>query len=143
MTPVLAGRWQTRTFLMWTVGAFVTLIFGALYDNFVTPFALLFYVWLIGMVSDVLFNVIQKRRWEHDWTPLQHVLSGIYEGAVIWLLTRVIALPGVAADLTFAQFLAHYVTVFVAIFIAMWGLMKILFPNWRFNGGLIVRSRSL
>ena len=46
-----------------------------------------------------------------------------------------LALPGVASGLTFTQFAAHYGTVFVVTFSAMFSLLPILFPRWRYRGG--------
>lgn len=137
MTPVLQGRWQTRTFLMATIGVVVTALFAYAYNDYQTPFALLFYVWLVGLAMDTVYNVIQKKRWEHDWIPLQHILTGALEGALLWIVSRVVSLPGVADDLTFVKFIAHYSTVFVFIYAVMWGPMKVLFPQWRFRGGII------
>ncbi|MFP4324002.1 MAG: hypothetical protein ACLFTK_16225 [Anaerolineales bacterium] len=138
MTPVLSGRWQSRLFLMGTVGVIVTFFFGLLFDDFVTVYALLGYVFVVGALSDVAYNYIQTLRWDHDWPPLVFVATGVWEGLVVFLLTRLVNLPGVADDLPALNFLAHCTTVFVAIFIVNWGPMKVFFPKWRYRGGRIV-----
>ena len=135
MTPSLAGRWQTRAFLLGVVGGLISLVFGALLDDYVTPFALLFYVFLAGIAWDTLYNYLQSYRWDHDWPPLFFLFNGVIEGAVIWLIVALVKLPGVSEDLQFWQFLAHYGTVWTFTFLFMLGPMKIFFVQWRFNAG--------
>ena len=144
MTPTLAGRWQTRTFLLATLGAPITLAFGFLYDDFGTPLALLSYVWLLGLIWDVGYNFLQNRRWEGDWPPLFFAVGGLAEALVLWDLVRATylwpifgleTLPGVDANLTLAQFGAHYATVWLVTFLATLGPLRVLFLKWRFRGG--------
>ena len=54
MTPTLVGRWQTRLFLLGTIGLAVTLIFGRILNDYTTPLAALGYVLVIGFVLNVL-----------------------------------------------------------------------------------------
>lgn len=138
MTPTLIGRWQTRTFLMWTFGLLVTLGFGMYFNDMATPLALLGYVYLIGMVGDFLYNAVQNMRWDYDYPPFMHVITGILEGAVIWILVQLVDLPFVAPNLSLQNFLLHYCTVFAVIFAVVWGPMKIMFVQWRYRGGRIV-----
>lgn len=142
MTPTLLGRWQTRTFLMIFCGVPVTLFFALLWRNPLAPFLLLLYVLLLGLLLDPLWHLIQRKRWENDWPPVLHVLSGIIEGAAIWLLIATIGLPFIPRDLSIIRFLMHYGATFFAIFCVLWGPMKILFPWWRFRGGRL-RARSI
>jgi hypothetical protein len=139
MTPILNGRWQTRFFLSGVLGVPVTAVFALLYGS-LTPFALLLYVLLLGMGWDVLYDALQRRRWDRDWPPLFAWLAGLGEGAVLWLLIRLFegvggALPGVGAGLTFGRFVAHYLVVFMVTWVAAHSLMLVLFPRWRFRGG--------
>jgi len=144
MTPTLAGRWQTRTFLLSCIGLPITLVFGFLYDNFSTPLVLLGYVWLLGLSWDVGYHLLQGLRWEGDWPPLFFGLGAFVEGLLLWGLVKaafvwqaigLAGLPGVDPGLTLAQFGAHYATVWLVTFLVMLGPLKIFFLKWRFRGG--------
>lgn len=144
MTPTLAGRWQTRTFLLTYFGLPLTLVFGFLYNNFSTTLILLECVWLLGLLWDVLYHFLQRRRWDRDWPPLFFALGGVAEGVLLWSLIKatflwqavgLLAFPGVDPELTLAQFCAHYTTVWLVTFFMMLGPLKVLFLKWRFRGG--------
>lgn len=135
MTPTLIGRWQTRLLLLSTIGLLLTLGFGALYSDLTTPLALLFYVLLFGLAWDALYYFLQTYRWNRDWPPLFALVGGITEGLMLWVILRLVQLPGVSSQLTAWQFIAHYGTVWFMTFIASLGLLHILFPRWRFHGG--------
>ena len=147
MTPTLLGRWQTRLILLGTAGVLITLIFGLIFADFITPFSLLGYVLITGFAWDVLYYFSQTLRWDRDWPPIFFVGAGVIEGAFIWGLVkaefvwnllRLGHLPGVAPELTVAQFVAHYGTVWLITFLIMLGPMKIIFPEWRFRGGRLL-----
>jgi hypothetical protein len=147
MTPTLLGRWQTRLLLLGTVGVLITLMFGALYSNFITPLALLGYVIVIGFGWDILYNFLQTCRWERDWPPIFFAGAGLIEGIFIWGLIKAAGLwhlfglnhmPGVAPDLTAGRFIAHYSTVWLVTFLILLGPMKIILVNWRFRGGRLL-----
>ncbi|HEY1014617.1 MAG TPA: hypothetical protein VGE07_18045 [Herpetosiphonaceae bacterium] len=135
MTPTRAGRWQTRLFLLGTVGALATALFGLLFGDWRTPFALLGYVLLAGFAWDALYDVLQGFRWDHDWPPAYQLAAGVAEGGAIWLLHALVGLPGVADGLAPGRFLAHYGAVWLLTFLCSQGPMRLLFPRWRFNGG--------
>ena len=135
MTPVLSGRWQTRFYVMTVFGIPVTLIFALIWQTPIPLFLSLAYVLLIGLVLDLVWNWIPNRRWENDFPPVLHVASGAIEGAVFWILHSTIGLPFIPTDLPFNRFLLHYCTVFFVVFCAIWGLMKVMHPWWRFHGG--------
>ena len=144
MTPTLLGRWQTRLFLLGTVGALITLIFAFVFKDFVTPFALLEYILWFGFLWDILYNFLQSLRWDRDWPPLFFVGGGLMEALLVWGLVKanflwamlgLVGLPGVNPGLTFAQFAAHYGTVFTVTLLLMLSLMKVVFFKWRFRGG--------
>ena len=142
MTPILLGRWQTRIFLASTAGVVITIIFGLAYDRLQELSVLLLDVTLLGLVLDIFYTQLQLFRWDNDWPPAFHVLTGILEGALIWFLVKNPIfwdrLPGMAHLLTFRQFLAHYSTVFIVTFFINWNLMKVIFPHWRYRGGRII-----
>lgn len=135
MTPTLTGRWQTRFFLLSTLGLLITLVFGGFYGNVVGPLMLLVAVLVLGLAWDVVYIALQRLRWNRDWPPAFAFVAGIMEGAALWLLLQ--ALPQISAlqEMTFGRFAAHYGAVFLTTFIASLGLLHLLFPRWRFNGG--------
>ena len=68
MTPTLFGRWQTRLFLLATVGVLVTLPFSmGLIGSGGSPalfFWILGYVALFGLGWDVVYDKIKKSLWD-------------------------------------------------------------------------------
>lgn len=140
MTPTLMGRWQTRLFLMWTVGLVISLLVGALARDFRTPVVVLLYVTVFGFVWDILYQYIQSFRWDRDWPPAYQLAAGIIEA--IWIGILIFALPwrlpGVSPNLPFWLFLVDYWLVWIGVFIGTQGPLRILFPRWRFRGGRIV-----
>ncbi len=138
MTPTLIGRWQSRAVVLLTAGVVITFIFSLLYADMRTPFALLLYVLLLGFGWDVVYRLLQVPRWDSDWPPFFAIAGGLIEGLFLWLLIQVVELPGMAGGLPFWKFALHYGTVFIAMLAMLLGGLKILFPQWRFNGGKIV-----
>ena len=144
MTPTLQGRWQTRFYLLSTLGVLISLLFGALYEDYQTPLVLLVYVFLIGSLWDILYNYLQTLRWDRDWPPIFFVFNIIIEGLLLWLIIKFSGLwevfdrqsPfGVGQGLTFGKFFFHYSTVSIITVLFMLGPMKIVLLRWRFNGG--------
>lgn len=137
MTPVLVGRWQTRTFMMLTFGIPISIIFAIIWQDMITPFMALSYILIIGLVLDIAWNWVQGRRWENDFPPVLHAATGAIEGLLFWVLAKTITLPLIPVELSLHRFLAHYCSIFIVIFFVLWSLMKVLFPWWRFHGGRI------
>lgn len=140
VTPTLGGRWQTRLFLLVLLGGPITAVFALLYHDAQTPFALLGYVLLLGCGWDIGYNDLQMRRWNHDWPPLLALLAGLWEGVFLWAILALLqsanhTLPGVSLELTNGRFATHYLTVFLATWLANHSLLLLLFPRWRFHGG--------
>jgi hypothetical protein len=132
MTPTLSGRWQSRFFLLATVGLFVTIPFALLFSSLV-PFIILGLVFGFGLGWDVLYSRWQKRRWDHDWPPNLQLAAGIVEGLFVfgllygWLRSN--ALPPASI------FWLHYALVWLTTFSASQSLMRLYFPRWRYRGG--------
>jgi len=139
VTPVIQGRWETRVYLLGFVGIPVSIIFAILFQD-ISPLALLGYLLIIGSALDVVYDLYQRFRWDNDWPPVLHLLSGILEGALLWTLIHNVNVPAVNPGITLEQFVMHYATTWIAIFIVLWGPMKILFPRWRFLGGRLTRN---
>ncbi len=139
MIPTLLGRWQTRIFLLLTIGCFVTLPFvfskGIFEPNF-TYFLVLFYVCLFGLIWDILYDFLQKFFWDRDWPGVLQLLAGIFEAIVLVLLIKFLGLPHLNADdFQLDSFIKHYSIVWLSVYFSSWTLMRLLFPQWRFRGG--------
>ncbi|OCQ94651.1 hypothetical protein BCD67_04050 [Oscillatoriales cyanobacterium USR001] len=139
MTPTLFGRWQTRIFLLATVGILVTF---PLVKGFVgvkpneNYFWVVFYVGLFGIAWDVIYDFLQKFMWDHDWPGVFQLFAGIVEGIVLGVLINLDVLPNLPADeFVLGVFVLHYSVVWVAVYAASWIVMRLLFPISRFRGG--------
>lgn len=141
MTPTLIGRWQTRLFLFATVGVLITCPFslGIIEPNFgVGYFRILGYLALFGCGWDILYNYLQKFRWDRDWPGAIQLLTGIWEAIFVAGVVKSVGLPSVPKeDLSLFWFALHYSLVWLMIYVASHTLMRILFPRWRFRGGQI------
>jgi hypothetical protein len=144
MTLTLQGRWQTRIVLYLTVGVLVTLFFGRIYGDFSTHFALLAYLLGLGLVWDVIYQRLERRRWNRDWPPYYQVFTGLLEGALLfWLikwsqangLPSAQGLPGISPDLGDGAFIIHYFCLWLGVFLGTQGPLRVIFPRWRYRGG--------
>lgn len=142
MTPTLFGRWQTRLFLLATIGVLITLPFslgiigspvGAIY------FRILGYIALFGCGWDILYDYLQKFRWDRDWPGALQLLAGIWEAIFLAGVVKLFGLPSLPKDdLSLVWFAIHYSFIWIGIYIASHTLMRILFPRWRFHGGQLL-----
>lgn len=133
MTPTLLGRWQSRFFLMGTIGLIVTFFFMAAFQS-IAPLFLLILVMVVGFGWDVIYTMIQKWRWDHDWPPAYQFGAAFWEMIVVAALVYGAGLlPGPPPNPI--QFLAHYWFVWWAVFVGSQSIMRLIFPRWRYNGG--------
>jgi hypothetical protein len=141
MTPTLFGRWQTRLLLLATVGVFVSMPFAT---GLIGSGASSVYFWILGYVAifglgwDVLYNYLQKFRWDRDWPAAYQLLAGIWELVFVYCGVKLfgfLPIPQAKDQLSPEVFLLHYSTVWLAVFIVSQSLMRIIFPRWRFRGG--------
>ncbi|HYW21845.1 MAG TPA: hypothetical protein VE956_21555 [Nodularia sp. (in: cyanobacteria)] len=141
MTPTLFGRWQTRLLLLITVGVLVSLPFAM---GLIGPGANSVYFWILGYVAifgfiwDVVYDYLQKSRWDRDWPGAYQLGAGIWELAFIFCGVKLfgfLPIPIPKIELPLRTFLLHYSLVWLAVFIASQSLMRIIFPRWRFRGG--------
>lgn len=139
MTPTLLGRWQTRLLLLATVGLLISLPFflgrigGKSGPVF---FFVLGYVLVFGLGWDLVYNYLQKFRWDSDWPAFFQLLAGVWEGCFLGVLFSVLELPGVPhQEFSLGVFCLHYSFVWLGVFVVSQSLMRILFPRWRFKGG--------
>ncbi len=141
MTPVLFGRWQTRIFLLATVGILVSLPFalgylGPTHGEFNSVFFwVVFYVGLLGLAWDILYNYLQQYMWDHDWPGVFQFFGAIAEGILLGLLIKFVGLPNIPKTIDLEWFVIHYSLVSLIAFLSAWVLMRLLFPRWRFRGG--------
>jgi hypothetical protein len=142
MTPTLIGRWQTRTLLLATAGLFISVLFALVFSDGAFLFVLL-YVWVFGLVWDLIYTALQKFRWDRDWPSAFVVINGFVEGALIYGLITFIGLPGVAVGtVPLWLFVAHYGLVWLSVFILSEGPLRAIFPFWRFHGGRVLPQVS-
>jgi hypothetical protein len=136
MTFTLFGRWQTRIFLISTVGVLVTVPFAAIVSYSPLTFLLiLFYLTLLGLIWDGLYNFLQQFKWDRDWPGVFQLFAGIWEALFLITLIKSIGLPLIPKTLAIPIFIVHYIFVWSAIYLSSQILMKLLFPHWRFRGG--------
>jgi hypothetical protein len=141
MTPTLLGRWETRFFLFAILGGIISLVVSLVLSGFktplvLTPFAVLGYVFLFGLVWDAIYQNILYSRWDRDWPTTFQVLAGIVEGALVWLLIHYVGLPGAPSSaLPLSIFLIHYGSIWLSIFVVTQGPLRVALPRWRFRGG--------
>ncbi|MBK4728336.1 hypothetical protein JJD41_00295 [Oxynema sp. CENA135] len=136
MTFTLFGRWQTRIFLISTVGVLVTVPFAAIASySSLTFLLILFYLTLLGLIWDGLYNFLQQFKWDRDWPGIFQLFAGIWEALFLITLIKSIGLPLIPKTLAIPIFVVHYTCVWLAIYLSSQILMKLLFPHWRFHGG--------
>lgn len=141
MTPTLFGRWQTRLLLLATVGVLVSLPFAA---GIIGSGANSVYFWILGYVAifglgwDVVYDKLQKYRWDRDWPAVFQLGAGIWEFIFVFCGVKLfgfLPIPLPKEELLLGGFLLHYSVVWLAVFITSQSLMRIIFPRWRFRGG--------
>ncbi len=141
MTPTLLGRWQTRLLLLATVGVLVSFPFAAGWIGFGANsiyFWILGYVAIFGLGWDILYNYLQKFRWDRDWPAAYQLLAGIWEFIFVFCGVKAfgfLPIPLPKDNLEIGVFLKHYIMVWIAVFISSQSLMRIIFPRSRFRGG--------
>lgn len=140
MTPTLFGRWQTRLLLIFTVGVLVSLPFamGLIASSPGTVyFWILAYVAIFGLGWDVVYDKLQKYRWDRDWPAVYQLFAGIWEMVFVFFGVKFgfLPIPISKEELLPGVFFLHYSVVWLAIFIASQAVMRIIFIRWRFRGG--------
>lgn len=143
LTPTLAGRVQTRVFILLTVGSLVTLVITPLLglheplsSGYSETFGVLGAVIVFGVGWELLYHLLQQLRWEKDWPTLFGLLTGVNEGLVMWWLVSAGVIPGVSA-VPLPAFITDFAVVWVASWLVANGPLRVLFPRWRYRGGEI------
>ena len=142
MTPTLLGRWQTRLFINTALGLPLTVPFFVISiptgPGALVPFGALAIVTFVGLVLDVGYQQVQKRRWDHDWPTWIQVVAGLIEGLVSWMVLLICVPLWIWMPLVLTLFPLHYTVVWLAGFLFLQGPVYVVFPMWRFRGGRIV-----
>ena len=139
MTPTLAGRIQSRLFLLATLGAAWTAIIipvlaawidaESVGDVYVTGFLALAVVAVVGIVWDVIYIQLQEYRWEKDWPALFGLLNGINE-----FITTAIGLAILGQTVNRAV-VVHFATLWILIWFVANGPFRVFWFRTRFRGG--------
>jgi hypothetical protein len=145
VVPTLTGRIQTRIFLLAVVGGLITLIIvpilpgsAPLGDKYRDAFLVLLSVAVVGVLWELLYHLLMQWRWEKDWPTLFGLVEGVPEGALIWILLSAGAIPGIAGSVGGAAFLIQFILVWLGVWLAANGPMRVPFIRWRFRGGRLV-----
>jgi len=141
----LTGRIQTRIFLLAVVGGLITLIIvpvlpgsAPLGDKYRNAFLVLLSVAVLGVLWELLYHLLMQWRWEKDWPTLFGLVEGIPEGVLIWVLLGAGAIPGIVGHVSGADFLIQFILVWLGVWLAANGPMRVPFIRWRFRGGRLV-----
>lgn len=142
MVPTLAGRIQTRLFLLAVVGVPVTGLLtpalplsGPASDRYRATFVVLAAVAALGIGWELVYHLLMQWRWEKDWPTLFGLLTALPEGLLIWSLGYRQRLPGLPGQLSTGAFVLHFAAVWLATWLAGNGPMRVPFIRWRFRGG--------
>lgn len=145
MVPTLNGRIQTRIFLLAVVGGLITLIIvpvlpgsAPLGDKYRNAFLVLLSVAVLGVLWELLYHLLMQWRWEKDWPTLFGLVEGIPEGVLIWVLLGAGAIPGIVGKVSGADFLIQFILVWLGVWLAANGPMRVPFIRWRFRGWRLV-----
>ena len=145
MVTTLNGRIQTRILLLAVVGGLITLIIvpvlpgsAPLGDKYQNGFLVLLSVAVLGVLWELLYHLLMQWRWEKDWPTLFGLVEGIPEGVLIWVLLGAGAIPGIVGKVSGADFLIQFILVWLGVWLAANGPMRVPFIRWRFRGGRLV-----
>src|SRR5947208_3459617 len=111
MVPTLAGRVQTRLFLLAFVGGAVTALLtpllpvdGDLALRYQATFIVLAAVAVLGVGWEFAYHFAMQWRWEKDWPMLLGLVTLVPEGAVVWFLAHRALLPGLPGPVNNSAF---------------------------------------
>ncbi|WP_026410813.1 hypothetical protein [Actinomadura oligospora] len=145
MTPTLAGRIQTRLFMLGTVGVVLTALIvpvlpgtgGGLVATYKSAYLILLAVAVVGVLWELLYHLLMQFRWDKDWPTLLGLVTILPEGLLMFLLLRAGVVPGVGKVAA-----STFVTMFVFVWIGVWlvsnGPMRVPFVQWRLRGGRLL-----
>jgi hypothetical protein len=140
--PTLAGRIQTRLFLLATVGLLWTIVVVPVLPKrgastttvYTTSVLTLFVVAFLGCGWELLYHFIQQYRWEKDWPVLYLLVQGIPEGVLAFMVVDGLIPLGPSA----VTFFFHFVTTWILVWLSAIGPLRMVLIRWRFRGGRIL-----
>jgi hypothetical protein len=138
MTPTLLGRWQMRLFLLPTAGLLATIPFtiGLLGPRSWAYLIFLLYMGILGCISDLCAQQLQKLRWDSDWPGLLQLAGAAIEAIILAIVLQTDRLPGISTKaVPLHWLLLQYILVSLSMFLATPSLLRVLFPHSRFRGG--------
>lgn len=142
MVPTLAGRLQTRIFLLAVVGGLVTaglgpviMIPAPLHERYRILFLILAAVAVLGLGWECIYHFLMQWRWEKDWPTLFGLVTLIPEGLLVWELLRARLVPFVPGQVNAAAFALDFLLVWIAAWVVANGPLRVPFIHWRFSGG--------
>jgi hypothetical protein len=144
VVPTLAGRIQTRIFVLGVVGSLWLLIISPFLpqnatvgEKYQATFLVLGMVIVLGIGWEFLYHGLQQFRWEKDWPALFGLLTGIPEGILVWVLLRTV-IPDSWVKPNGVSYVIAFVTVWLVTWMFVNGPMRVPFIHWRFRGGRLV-----
>lgn len=149
MTPTLAGRLQTRLFLLATVGllwtAAVTPLlarpaWASLSMAYHITFQAIGVVALLGLGWELAYHGLQQLRWDKDWPTALGLLTAINEGVLAWFTLHALnILPGTSgwSSPLLSLFLVHFGTTWFVLWAFMQGPLRVIHLRWRYEGGRV------
>jgi hypothetical protein len=137
--PTLNGRIQTRVFVLLVVGGLWTLVVSPLIGQpYAVTYLVLLAVIVLGVGWELIYHLIQQFRWEKDWPTLFGLVTAVNEGALLWLLISVHAVPGLPREVPPGAFLVQFLTTWIIVWLVVNGPMRVPFVHWRFRGGRLI-----
>ncbi|WP_230465912.1 hypothetical protein [[Actinomadura] parvosata] len=96
MIPTLAGRVQTRLFVLATVGVVLTALLALVLPmSLRDAFVMLLAVAVVGVGWELLYHLLMQFRWDKDWPTLFGLVTAVPEGLLMWVLLDAGLVPGV------------------------------------------------
>ncbi|MEO3800401.1 hypothetical protein [Nonomuraea sp. B1E8] len=139
MIPTLAGRVQTRLFVLATVGAVLTaLITPILPMSVKDAYLVLLAVAVVGVGWELLYHLLMQFRWDKDWPTVFGLVTAVPEGLLMWLLLDRGLVPGVGGPVSAWGFAVMFGFVWLGQWLFVNGPMRVLFVKWRLRGGRLL-----
>ncbi|MBF8185586.1 hypothetical protein ITP53_07515 [Nonomuraea sp. K274] len=146
MIPTLAGRLQTRIFLLATVGVIVTALIvpvlpgadGSLARMYGTAYLILLAVAVAGLGWECVYHLLMQFRWDKDWPTLFGLLTIVPEGLLMWGLLKLGLVPGIDHPVAFSTFATMFTMVWAGQWLFANGPMRVFFVRWRLRGGRVL-----
>lgn len=139
LIPTLAGRVQTRLFVLATVGVVLTALLALVLPmSFGDAFVMLLTVAVAGLGWELLYHLLMQFRWDKDWPTLFGLLTAVPEGLLMWVLLDLDLVPGVEGPVSFWAFAVMFTVVWLGQWLFVNGPMRVLFVQWRLRGGRLL-----